>query len=499
MQRNTIYLLLWNKDTEFNSHVVQETKKKTHHWENKKIAYWLAYAQHLGGKSPVVVAQTHSSPLNRKPAHPDENSLRGVYENELPYLSDFLDLDASINNAKDSGYKQLMRSLVDAIESLDREEFLPSHWLCIREQLEEMIPQDQADSVRDFMDIEDNTLDYAVYEQMAIATGEKNPASLLENWLVQTGVVFYKKGLFDDKIILNQAWAIRAVYALYDRSEDGYYNEIKDNKGKFDGKLLNQCWHKYGEKERAWFLDFMLKAELCFEIGEAHDTPWEERTFVAIEMLDPKRSTSIVVQEKNWEDQEVYELRYRYPFLHTGIIQRFIARAYRFASTVDDIYKNGLLVSIDKHFVIIEAIADAIGLGGQILVRAEKNGIMSLMRVLKEFENLHEGKEVDQAVRPANGEWVDWKVLQSKRSEKSMPTSDGKGVVDIVGYLPFLPVDEAKIEGLSVEEVRLVKNPQIDRSLPKRSPGSTFPMPGVTMKRQRASCAQRRLMHFIRS
>ena len=337
MQRNTIYILLWNRETEFNPYVEQPTKKRTYKWENKKVAYWLAYAQYLGDNSPIIVAQTHSSPLSRKPAHPKEDSLIRIYKDNLPYMSDFLDIDASIQSPRDSGYKMLIRAIEDSIDSLEREEFLPAHWLTIRTELEKRRPPETADSLHAFMAIDVNTLDYDVYEKIAIDAGEKNPALLLENWLVQTGVVFYRKGLFDNKLILNQAWAIRAVYALYDRSEDGYYNDIKENRGRFDGELLNRCWSDYGQQEREWFIDFMLKAELCFEITQDSNTSWEKRTFVAIEMLSPERCSAIRVQEKNWEDKLVYELRYRYPFLHTGIIQRFIAISHGFVTSFDDI------------------------------------------------------------------------------------------------------------------------------------------------------------------
>ncbi len=46
--------------------------------------------------------------------------------------------------------------------------------------------------------------------------GASSPAQFL-NYLSNAGVVFYRQGLFNDQIILDQAWALDAVYAAFDR------------------------------------------------------------------------------------------------------------------------------------------------------------------------------------------------------------------------------------------------------------------------------------------
>jgi hypothetical protein len=43
--------------------------------------------------------------------------------------------------------------------------------------------------------------------------------------------VFYRKGLFGDRIILDQAWALDAVYAVFDRASQGF-NKIERNHGR---------------------------------------------------------------------------------------------------------------------------------------------------------------------------------------------------------------------------------------------------------------------------
>ena len=44
-------------------------------------------------------------------------------------------------------------------------------------------------------------------------------AELLLDYLHHAGIVFYREGLFDDRIVLDQAWALEAVYAVFHREK----------------------------------------------------------------------------------------------------------------------------------------------------------------------------------------------------------------------------------------------------------------------------------------
>lgn len=469
LQANATYILLWNAETEYQDKIVQPIGNKKYHWENKKLPYWLDYIRYLGQGSPVVVAQTHSLPADKRDPHPNEAGLLQAYREVLPYVSEFLHLDAEEEDAKRSGYKRLLQEVEYAIDSLGRDEYLPAHWHPIRKLLEDMTPREAAADKTAFMGMERNTLELQEFLEM-VPSHEPEPMKLLTNWLVPTGVVFYKEGLFDNKIILNQAWAIRAVYALYDRSETGYYFELKESKGHFDSAMLNQCWKEYTEAERSWFLEFMLKAELCFEFTpERRDASWAERQFVAVEMLPAERSGGLSVQERNWQSQDtaLCQLRYRYPFLHAGIIQSFIARTHHFAA-IEDIYKQGMVVTVEGHPVLIEAQPDPQGSRGDILVTLPADGVDVLHRIRKEFEGIHKGGEHEEAVRPADGEWVSWEVLEAKSHDTHLPTAEGNSAVPSGPYRVFL-LDEKRREVLALSETRDIN---LDHDV---TPSKTYP------------------------
>ena len=47
--------------------------------------------------------------------------------------------------------------------------------------------------------------------------GQISAPELLLDYLHNVGTVFYREGLFANQIILDQAWALDAVYAVFDR------------------------------------------------------------------------------------------------------------------------------------------------------------------------------------------------------------------------------------------------------------------------------------------
>jgi hypothetical protein len=61
--------------------------------------------------------------------------------------------------------------------------------------------------------------------------GRVSDPALLLDYLHNIGTVFYRKGLFGDRIILDQAWALDAVYAVFDRASQGF-KKIERNHGR---------------------------------------------------------------------------------------------------------------------------------------------------------------------------------------------------------------------------------------------------------------------------
>ena len=90
--------------------------------------------------------------------------------------------------------------------------------------------------------------------------------------------MFYRQGLFGDAIILDQAWALEAIYAVFDRDSKAFRN-IERYGGRFRRSDLAQwVWQKHGKEERQLFPDLMQQCGICFVIREGDDAGASNRS-----------------------------------------------------------------------------------------------------------------------------------------------------------------------------------------------------------------------------
>ncbi|MEZ4987090.1 MAG: COR domain-containing protein [Saprospiraceae bacterium] len=470
LQENTAYILLWHKDTEEKDFITQTTDKgKTYQWPNKKLRYWLAYIRHLAPNSPVVVAQTESPPDNPRTRHGEEFTLREKYEGQFPYLSEFLNIDAGQRQQADTGYKDLLNALEKAIKKLGKKQPLTPGAQATRAWLDGLKKKDATNTST----VANNTLDYDFFITEAKRLGELDPQKLLVNWLVPTGVVFYKPGLFDNKIILNQDWMLKAAYRLFER--EGAYDEIKEQAGHFDGVLLNRFWQEYRPEERDWFLRFMLQSHLCFDITtkQEKDVPWEQRRYISVELLPEKRPQAFEEREKRFQEsgESICTLTYAYKMLHFGIMQQFIAITHRYAE-VKNIYKAGMLIDKAGASAIVEAEADRADFGGAIHIRVLQRDIWLLREIQKELDELQRLDEVEQWISVGDAPPI---LLQDllKDVHCTHLVTKGRQPVDATPYRIFLPEQEEKVRKLTEEETENGEVPAPE----KDEPTPVFPPP----------------------
>ena len=343
MEQNAIFLVVWSKESEEKPNLVP-SEDGSHEFENHSLSYWLDYARVLGKKSPSIVIQTHSGlrGINRMP-RPD---IEQRFKKEFDYLA-FQAVESSIPKKTQNGFRQLEAELEVAIDTRkynNRE--IPQQWADLRQIMRNKYQL--------------GIKDLPMAEYLAIAAGSsinlnEESAMFCLNFLTKTGVVFYRKGLFKNKIILDQAWAIEAIYTLLHRGL--FYFQTLRRKGHFNGQQLAEAFRKqnYTEtSEHELFLSFMLTCKLCYEttIKEDRYPSFEERTFIAPQLLDPNKPDGL---ESPWRRLDTLHIRYDFEFLHEGIIQEFIIDTYANAET-QNVWRRGIqLEHKGNQLAIIEA------------------------------------------------------------------------------------------------------------------------------------------------
>lgn len=444
LQSDAVYLLVWNKRTEEEKSSTARSGRSMKEYKNQKLEYWMRYIHAYGKGSPVLVVQTRKEDFPGY-VHPKQGALTDQYKPLLDYL-DFVDIDSKLEDPWENGFEEMMNRLRTAIRKLGRKEDLPPQWVAIKQFLEDKTPKSQYKSKGQFLDAADATMDYQTYYEEAKKLGVDDPKRLLTHWLVPIGTVFYREGYFDGKIILNQEWAIRAIYTLYERNEElgGCYQRISDNDGKLTGKDLATYWAGYGEKERALFIDFMLACGMCYEVKKdryEEQRSFAERRFIAPEMLPAKRPESFKIQEAEWKNQDYLKLRYDYDFPYYSYFQQFLVRTQADAQEMIEAYRYGIHIYDSGVHAIIEFDEDR----RCIEVTVSEKGKTLLDRIRNRFKDIHPD-EVKTMVGVGENPMKNLSDLEHLKGQALRASdrleAEGFQLVEAGVYSPFVLLDE---------------------------------------------------------
>lgn len=409
MQSNAIYLVLWDEATkpDNNRYSIINEAGAERHYENFSLGYWLHYVRHLGGKSPAIVVKTKMKAEGTL-YHPMQNELQAKYG-----PLDFTEIDSKEEDWGANRFNRLRLMIQEAIAGMGQKQELPKNWESLRQHLRELYKTGhKVLSVDEYLDI---ASDYDV----------EDPMEKLTDWLVTSGVVFYRKGFFQDAIILDQGWAIKAIYAIFER-KSGHYHRLKnEQKGSFTGKDLQAIWakKKYSQAEQEMLASFMLGCEICFETKQEKDqsVPFAERQFFAPQMMPDKVSVAAEVFWDENRDHSLLYVRYAHDFLHYGIIQSFIVRTQAQAD-VKDIWQFGILLRDEGGYALVRAE------GKSIHVITKEENLALLSKIRNTLEDLQH-EEVQEYVSRDGKAYVETKKLQGWKQDR-IPAENGT-LVDV--------------------------------------------------------------------
>ncbi len=328
----------------------------------RPLRYWVDYVWRLSGKDrAAVVVQTRCDrPQDKAPCPVSEAELAEAFG-----LWPRVDFSA----AAPRGEAVLREALVEAAEfALQREGApkIPAAWRRVKAALERLRETDQK---RPIGARRHRTLTTDAFAAICRDQEVKSEPQHLLQYLHRTGVVFHRPDLMAERIVLDQGWALEAIYAVFDRGRA--YSRIKSERGRFrPSDLAIGAWKDRSEAERALFLDMMRACGVCFQLREGNRDTDEEPVYIAPEML-PARDTVKVLVDSLWNTSDpIRERRTKFPFLHDGLIRAVIAEIGDIAG-VDGVYWRdgvGVYEAQTQSRALIEQRLGA-GWSGEILVQ----------------------------------------------------------------------------------------------------------------------------------
>ncbi len=440
MRSGAVYLILWDRETENKLVDRREEDGEEREYEIFGLSYWLSYGKHLGDGSPALVIQTKKEKHGIK----DIPEIREAFADQFQYFN-IHQIDSKAGE-EDNGFEELRLYLNRAVGKIKTDkETIPESWAQVRQSLRE-----KQKSGEKRMGLE-------AYKLLSKGIKHTDRMEILENWLVKTGVVFYRKGLFEDQIILDQEWAIEAIYALLDREQ--HYYKLEKKKGRFTGKELNNYWKQYLPAERELFISFMLSCELCFEDSkkkqEHSHIPFEERTFVAPQLLPDEKPDSV---EEFWQSVYPLHLIYSHEFLHYGVIQSFIVRTQTLAEQ-GDIWKQGLVLKEGTQRALVE-VRKLEDRKRQIYVRVTKGSKQLLDKIRNLLEELQDEKGEESVSADGNSFVLLKDLLTHPTSEPRIRCLD-KQYQNYTDFAPFLGKDVNTTFGKSDDAPKAENKPMI--------------------------------------
>jgi internalin A len=307
------------------------------------LTYWLEYVRTLGRPdSPVLVVQSQcDTPAQAAPVPPVDGGL----------LESFGCLSVCNFSAHTPrGAASLREALADAnaylrdrdgISSIGRGRHLVWQQLETWRQADQQLPAPQRLH---------RTLSQAEFARLCEQIGGVSSPEALLRFLHNKGVVFHSPDLFHNRILLDQSWALDAVYAVFERGST--YPLIKANDGRLWPSLLAATvWREYEPEAQKLFLSLMGTCGIVFPYREADADLGLEAEYLAPDLLPSRSSPQVSRQLRGrWEGSDPsLTLIYTYSFLHGGLVRALLCDLGNHAGDGGVYWRYGAWVYDARH------------------------------------------------------------------------------------------------------------------------------------------------------
>ena len=371
LETRAVFLLAWELGAE-------NTRGHEHNgftFRNQPLGYWLAYVHHISGpQAPVLIVQTQCD-------QPEQEALRPPLSDEA--LAAFPFKKALHYSAKENrGRAALDEALGDAVRWLRKHQgmaLIGKGRAAIKDELEKLYAKGKRFITQ---------TDFLRYCEKV---GNISSPPLVLDYLHNIGTVFYRKGLFGDAVILDQAWALEAVYAAFDRDFKAFKN-IKRAGGRFrHSELAEWVWREHGIDDQKLFLSFMQQCNICFIHRKGDDRV--EAEYIAPDLLAARDDPVIAAQlHDKWGDGPCdANATLTYELLPPGLMRSLIAKLGTQAGLAAEYWGDGF------YFYDAETGARALveqrwtsGWAGEIRVQTRHGRADALLeRLLKFIDERH--------------------------------------------------------------------------------------------------------------
>ena len=347
MRSRAVFLLAWSPEME-------DTPTHKHGgmtFRNYPLLYWINYIkQFAGSESSVIIVQTHCDEPGMEKSIPNE------VNEELDQFTYCKTLQFSALNKRGKSYlDEVLREAYERIE----QPLIGQGRLSVIEKINDMMNEDAKKPVDERLY---RTLSHQSFIDLCNNTGHISYPEQFLVYLHRCGFIFYQLGYFNNQIILDQSWALDAVYSVFHRESS--YLGIENGGGQFTEQMLGAwLWNDlgYSESEQSLFIEMMLSCHICFRIDKYHyQYPNNKRVktrYIAPDLL-PDSPPSDLYDHWDTDSDTLITSVFRYVFLPSTLLRNFMSDIGNEAQLGGRYWKTGFYVSekTTKSKALIEQI-----------------------------------------------------------------------------------------------------------------------------------------------
>ncbi len=322
LQGQAVFLILWTP-----AHEAGTDSEGDLTFRRRPLAYWLDYLRAFAGTDAfVLIVQSQCDSACDRASHPP------VKVNDFFFLR-WLEVSAKTG----LGLNLVKAAIEESVR--DRFERRPPPPIgvgrvAVRDRLRQMLEEDQK---REPAKRQHRLLERTEFDGLCDDVGGISDKDALLDFLHHNGVILYRPGLFGGRIILDQNWAMEAIYSIFHRYK--CFKQLKKLHGRFSREDLELLiWSSYTPEEQKVFLGMMESCGICFKLRKLSDDEWE---YIAPELLPTWSDAQEQLLGRLRDDAPDAEATARYAFLHEGILRGYLSKLGEHAKDAAIYWKYG--------------------------------------------------------------------------------------------------------------------------------------------------------------
>jgi internalin A len=375
LRANAVFVLVWAPEFESGEQVQGNLT-----FRNYPLRYWVDYVRQLGGKdAAVLIAQTRcDSQRDRRECPVHDDDLREAFGAGYCEVLQF----SALNDRGLSGLKEKLGEAIEFLRESQGVARIGASRQRVKARLETLrdedvkLPPEQR---------RHRWLTQDEFQRMCTEERLVSERKFLLDYLHNAGVVFYREGLFEDRIVLDQSWALEAIYAVFNRAS--CLRQLRQLRGRFTRPLLDALvWNGRPVGEQKLLIGMMESCGICFEVREEDEKAGIEAEYIAPDLL-PERAAVQTELDGLWgREASSEQATYEYDLLPPALLRALTSRIGRQAGISALYWRDGLCVfeALTGAHALIEQAMGA-GWSGRLIVGTRGGRARELLKRLKEW------------------------------------------------------------------------------------------------------------------